>query len=94
MSLVKQRNQSIEAFTQGNRPDLAEKESKELEIIQSYLPSQLSETEIRDILSKFYSDNQFDNRNKAMGMGMGYMNKNYSGQFDNKKVNEIINTLI
>ena len=38
-SLVKQRRESVEQFTKGNRPELAEKESSEIAIIESYLPA-------------------------------------------------------
>ncbi|MFH1197684.1 MAG: GatB/YqeY domain-containing protein [bacterium] len=45
-SAAKKRKESIEQFRNGGRPELAEKEEKELEIIQQYLPKQLSEEEI------------------------------------------------
>src|SRR5215813_2427099 len=45
-TLVKQRKESIDQFTKGNRPELAEKESKELAIIESYLPAGASEAEM------------------------------------------------
>ena len=41
--LVKQRKESIEQFTKGNRPELAEKETKELAILESYLPAGASD---------------------------------------------------
>lgn len=50
-SMAKQRRESIEQFTLANRTDLAEKERKELEIVQSYLPRQLSLREIEDIIN-------------------------------------------
>jgi len=45
-TLVKQRKESIEQFTKGNRPELAAKETKELAIIESYLPAGASDAEI------------------------------------------------
>ena len=45
-TLVKQRRESVEQFTKGNRMDLAEKESKEIAIIESYLPAAPSDAEI------------------------------------------------
>jgi len=45
-SLVKQRKDSIEHFTRGNRPELAEKEANEIRIIESYLPQAASEEEV------------------------------------------------
>lgn len=46
-SAVKQRRESIELFEKGGRQDLAEKEKKEVAILQSYLPQQISEEELR-----------------------------------------------
>lgn len=43
---VKQRRESIEAFTKGNRPDLVAREQEELEILLSYMPQQMSREEI------------------------------------------------
>ncbi len=48
--LVKQRSDSIESFTSGNRPELAEKESREREILLRYLPAQKSPEEIRAVV--------------------------------------------
>lgn len=50
--LVKQRKESIEQFTKGNRPELAAKETKELGIIESYLPRGATETEMDAAISK------------------------------------------
>jgi uncharacterized protein YqeY len=49
-SMAKQRRESIEQFASAGRTDLAEKEKKELEIVQSYLPKQLSLQEIDEII--------------------------------------------
>src|SRR5277367_4705202 len=50
--LVKQRKESIEQFTKGNRPELAEKESKELAILESYLPAGASVAEMDAAIDK------------------------------------------
>lgn len=49
---VKQRHDSIEQFEKANRQDLADKEKKELEILQKYLPEQMSEDEARKIVEE------------------------------------------
>jgi uncharacterized protein YqeY len=54
-TLVKQRKESIEQFTKGNRPELAEKETKELAIIESYLPAGASEAEMNAAITKAIS---------------------------------------
>jgi uncharacterized protein len=51
-TLVKQRKESIEQFTKGNRPELAEKETKELAIIESYLPAGASPAEMDAAIDK------------------------------------------
>lgn len=55
-TLVKQRKESIEQFTKGNRPELAAKETKELGIIESYLPAGASEAEMDAAISKAISE--------------------------------------
>ena len=55
-TLVKHRKESIEQFTKGNRPELAEKETKELAIIESYLPAGASEAEMDTAISKAIAD--------------------------------------
>jgi uncharacterized protein YqeY len=51
-TLVKQRKESIEQFTKGNRPELAEKETKELAILESYLPASASASEMNAAIDK------------------------------------------
>jgi uncharacterized protein len=55
-TLVKQRKESIEQFTKGNRPELAAKETKELAIIESYLPAGASEAEMDAAITKAISE--------------------------------------
>jgi uncharacterized protein YqeY len=51
-TLVKQRKESIDQFTKGNRPELADKESKELAIIETYLPAGASDAEMDAAIEK------------------------------------------
>lgn len=53
---AQQRRDSIEAFTQGNREDLADQERAELEIIMGYMPQQLSRDEIEDLVAQTISE--------------------------------------
>jgi uncharacterized protein len=50
-TLIKQRKESVEAFTKGNRPELAAKETAEIALIETYMPKAAGETEIREIVS-------------------------------------------
>lgn len=49
-SMVKRRRESIDLFRQGNRPDLAEKEEKEISVLDAYLPAGLSEAEVESLV--------------------------------------------
>jgi uncharacterized protein len=55
-TLVKQRKESIDQFTKGSRQDLADKETKELAIIESYLPAGASEAEMGAAIAKAIAD--------------------------------------
>jgi uncharacterized protein YqeY len=55
-TLVKQRKESIDQFTKGKRPELAAKETKELAIIESYLPAGASEPEMDAAVAKAISE--------------------------------------
>jgi uncharacterized protein len=50
-TLIKQRKESVESFTKGNRPELAEKERAEIAMIEGYLPQEASEDEIRAVVT-------------------------------------------
>ena len=60
---------------------LIDKEKKEIEIINQFLPKQLSEDEIRIIIEKFFSDNNISSI-KEMGKIMGYLKSNHAGNID------------
>jgi uncharacterized protein YqeY len=49
-TLIKQRRESVESFTKGNRPELAEKERTEIGIIEAYLPKEAGEDEILQVV--------------------------------------------
>ncbi len=65
-TLVKQRKESIEQFTKGNRPELAEKETKELAILESYLPASASAEEMNAAIDKAIAETSA-NSMKQMG---------------------------
>src|SRR5271167_1458485 len=51
-TLIKQRKESVESFTKGNRPELAEKERLEIGMIEAYLPQAAGEDEIRAVVRR------------------------------------------
>ena len=65
-TLVKQRRESVEQFTKGGRPDLAEKESKEIGIIEAYLPAAPSDAEVQRAIEDAIAESGADSL-KAMG---------------------------
>lgn len=88
---VKQRQDSINQFTQGGREDLAEKEKIELEIIKPYLPEQLSEDEIRKAVKEIIvglSAVGASDTGKAMGQVMGKLKGKADGNIVRKIVEE------
>ena len=79
--LVKQRRDSIESFKVVSRDDLIDKEKKEIEIINKFLPKQLSKDEIRTIVAKFITDNNISSI-KEMGKIIGYLKLNHAVSID------------
>jgi len=65
-TLVKQRRESVEQFTKGGRRDLAEKESKEIAIVEGYLPSAPSDEEVRHAVEAAIAESGADSL-KQMG---------------------------
>jgi len=92
-TLVKQRQDSIEQFTKGNRLDLVEKETKELEVLRTYLPPQLSEAEVRDIIKKAAAETGASGQ-KDMGKLMKAVMPQVKGKADGKMVNEIVKEVL
>jgi uncharacterized protein YqeY len=79
--MVKQRRESIELYKQGGRQDLVDKETKELKIIQEYLPEQLSEEEIKKICEQTINNLKASSL-KDMGKVMGVIKSKYKGSVD------------
>jgi len=88
-SYAKQRKQSIAAYREANRPDLAEQEEKELEILNSYLPKQLSREEIEKIVEESVAESGASSL-KDMGLVMKTVMPRLKGAADGKLVNEVV----
>ena len=86
---IKQRQDSIEQYTNGGRQDLADKETAELNILKEYLPKELSEEHIKAIIAETLNESQATSV-KDMGKVMkGVMDK-LAGNADNKKVSDLV----
>jgi uncharacterized protein YqeY len=91
--LVKQRKDSLEIFQQQNRTDLAQKEQEEIEIIEKFLPKQLSADEIKTELSVII--NEVGATSPAdMGKVMGAATKKLAGKADGKTISAVVKELL
>lgn len=86
---LKQRRESIEAFTKGNREDLAKKEKEELDILAFYMPPELSSEEILKVVLKAIEETAAEEK-KDMGKVMKAVMEELKGQADGKLVNKIV----
>jgi uncharacterized protein len=88
-SSVKKRKESIEEFKKGNRPDLVSKEEAELTIVQSYLPAELTESELSDIVKSTIAE-VGATTNSDLGKVMKSLMPKVRGRADGKKVNALV----
>ena len=85
---IKRRKESIEAFTNAGKPDLAAEEQVELEILQKYMPAQMSEEELTTIVKEYLVANPTPI--SEMGRAMGALSANLKGKADLGKVSKIL----
>ncbi len=90
---VKQRHDSIEQYTKGNRPDLASKEAAEVEILKSYMPPELSDSELESGLREIIASTGAQSK-KDMGKVMKEATARYKGRVDGRKIQEIVSRLL
>jgi len=86
---AKQRRESIDQFEKGGREDLAQAERAELEIIESYLPAQMGEEEIRAAVRQGIEETGAAGM-QDMGRLMGLMMGRLKGKADGSAVNRIV----
>jgi len=91
--LIKQRKEAAEIYTNNNRQDLADIELSQVVFIQEYLPAQLSNEEIKTLISEIISQNNATSI-KDMGKVMGIASKKLAGKADNKTISEIVKILL
>lgn len=92
-TLIKQRQDSVEQFTKGGREDLAQKESREIEVLKAYLPPQLSEEEVRTIIKKAAEETGASGQ-KDRGKLMKAVMPLVKGKADGKLVNDIVKEVL
>jgi len=91
--LVKQRKDSLDIFRTQNREDLAKKEEEEIEVIEKFLPKQLSPEELAAIIGKIISETGASSP-ADLGKVMGIATKQLAGKADGKAISAIVKDLL
>ena len=87
--MLKQRKDSIEQYTAGNRFDLVDKEKFEVEVLSAYMPTQLTEAEVAEILNGVIAETGATSA-KDMGKVMNALRPKVAGRADMAKLSAII----
>jgi uncharacterized protein YqeY len=91
--LIKQRKDSLEIYQQQNRADLAQKEKEEIDVIEKFLPAQMSGEELKAALSRLIADLGASTP-ADMGKVMGAATKKFAGMADGKTINALVKELL
>jgi uncharacterized protein YqeY len=91
--LVKQRQESAELYDKGGRPELAAAERAEITVIQSYLPKQMSEDEVRAAIAAAIAKTGAASL-KDMGKVIADLRTTYAGQMDFGKASAVVKTML
>ncbi len=91
--LVKSRKDSLEIYTQQNRPDLAIKEKDEIEVIEKFLPKQMSEAELKAAITTVIADLGASGP-QDMGKVMGMVSKQLAGKADGKAIAAVVKEIL
>lgn len=87
-SMIKQRQESSKTYSEAGRDDLAEREEIEIDLIRSFMPRQLKDAEIEEIIEKLVIDTKAESL-KDMGRIMAVIKTDYAGQIDMGKAGAI-----
>lgn len=91
--LVKQRKESAEIYQQQNRNDLFQIEQEEMQVIEAYLPQQMSREELAAYIKNVIKQSGAESM-KDMGKVMGLVNKELAGKADGKTISELVKELL
>lgn len=86
--MVKQRRESIEQYEKGNRPDLVQQEAEEITVIESFMPKQMSEDEVKAVVEKIIAETGATSV-KDLGKVMAELKSKYAGQMDFSKASAL-----
>ena len=87
--MVKQRRDSIEQFEKAKRKDLADQEKYEISVIGEFLPAQLSENELIDLLDCIITEEKIEG-SKGIGVILSLLKSNYSNRVDMSLASRIV----
>jgi uncharacterized protein YqeY len=90
---MKQREDSIEQYTNAGRTELAEKERSEMELLKTYLPPELSEAEVESGVREIIASTGAQSK-KDFGKVMKEATARFKGRVDGKKIQEIVQRLL
>ena len=88
-TMIKQRRESIKLYEQGGRLDLVEQEQEEIEIIEKFLPKQMSDDEIEQAVADVLKE-QGATSLKDMGATMAALREKFAGQMDFGKASAVV----
>jgi uncharacterized protein YqeY len=91
--LVKSRKDSLQIYQQQNRPDLAQKESEEIAVIEKFLPKQLSEEELKQAITTIIAETGAAGP-QDLGKVMGTASKQLAGKADGKAIAAVVKELL
>ena len=92
-TMIKQRRESIDMYTKGGRSDLVASEQAEIDVIQSFLPKQMSDEEVKAAIQAIVAETGASSI-KDMGKVMGALKAKYAGQLDMGKASGLIKTIL
>ncbi len=90
---AKKRKDAIELYIKGNRPELAEREKLEFDIISEFLPAQLSDEEVKKIIAGIIKETGATDM-KDLGRVMGPVMKELKGKADGGKVQQLVREIL
>lgn len=90
---IKKRRDAVREFEKVNRPDAADQEKAEIEILMKYMPQQMSEDEIRDVVKSAVEETQAESM-KDIGKVMKALMPKVKGKADGAIVNKIVRELL
>lgn len=87
--MIKQRQESAKMYRDGGRPELADKEDAEIKIIEQFLPAQMNDDQIADVIARIIAKTGAAGV-KDMGKIMAELKANYAGQLDMAKAGAVV----